>query len=222
MDKIKVMIVDDHPLVRKAIRHILETQPDIEIIAEAGDAETAIKVAGEMSPRVVIMDIGLPKLSGIEATCAIKKRWPHIAILALTVYDDIEHVIAILEAGAAGYLTKRILGDEIVYSVHNIVSGARVLSPEITDLLLARMSKNSKDGPLKAKNKLSYRDSEILKLAAKGMSNKEIADYANLSIRTVKGYLVDIFSKLEVASRTEAVVKGLELGIFSLDEIKKV
>ena len=216
------MIVDDHPLVRKAIRHILETQPDIEIIAEAGDAETAIKVAGEMSPRVVIMDIGLPKLSGIEATCAIKKRWPHIAILALTVYDDIEHVIAILEAGAAGYLTKRILGDEIVYSVHNIVSGARVLSPEITDLLLARMSKNSKDGPLKAKNKLSYRDSEILKLAAKGMSNKEIADYANLSIRTVKGYLVDIFSKLEVASRTEAVVKGLELGIFSLDEIKKV
>ena len=222
MDKIKVMIVDDHPLVRKAIRHILETQPDIEIIAEPGDAETAIKVAGEMSPRVVIMDIGLPKLSGIEATCAIKKRWPHIAILALTVYDDIEHVIAILEAGAAGYLTKRILGDEIVYSVHNIVSGARVLSPEITDLLLARMSKNSKDGPLKAKNKLSYRDSEILKLAAKGMSNKEIADYANLSIRTVKGYLVDIFSKLEVASRTEAVVKGLELGIFSLDEIKKV
>jgi DNA-binding NarL/FixJ family response regulator len=219
--KITILIADDHPLLRQSIRSVLEEEPDLQVVAEASDGVEAVKLVNELSPSVVIMDISMPKMDGLQATRQIKASHPQTAILVLTVHSDDEYVLDILQAGAAGYLTKSVFGEEVVQAVRGIVAGEMVLSPTIGHQLLKHAARYpTKPVPLDAGEKLSTRELEILKLAARGMSNRDIAGALGLSLRTVKGHLAEIFSKLQVGSRTEAIITGLRAGFISLDDIQ--
>ena len=219
-NKTSIILADDHPVVRKAIRNDLEKEADFVVLAGAGDGEEAVRLTSQLTPDVVIMDIGMPKLNGIEATRQIKASHPDIKILVLTVYDDIEHILGILEAGADGYLTKNILVEDIIKSIHLIVAGETVMSPQVFKQVLKYALRHSTK-PLRLNTgvKLTLRELEILKLIAKGISNKEIAVELNISSRTVKSHMVDIFRKLDVSSRTAAVITSLRIGFINVDDI---
>jgi len=218
--KTTIIIADDHPVVRKALRNEMEKEADFIVMAEAGDGEEAVRLVSELIPDVVIMDIGMPKLNGIEATRQIKAIYPDIIVLVLTVYDDIEHILGILESGADGYLTKSILVEDIIKSIHSVVAGETVLSPQVFQQVLKYALRHStKPIRLDTGVKLTTRELEILQLIAQGISNKEIAGELNISSRTVKSHLVDIFRKLDVSSRTEAVITSLRIGFINIDDI---
>jgi len=215
-DKLTVLIADDHPLVREALHQALAGERDMEVVAEAGDGEEAVKLASELKPDVAVMDIVMPKLNGIEATRKIKQIAPNIAILILTAYDDDEYVLGLLDAGAAGYLLKSARGRDLAGAIRAVKSGKSVLHPKI----IAKLLKRAMIAPVeerKASDLLSKRESEVLRLVALGMSNKEIAGKLFLSQRTVKAHLTNIFNKLNVASRSEAIVKGLKWGLVTLE-----
>ena len=215
-EKITVLIADDHPLVREALRQALDNENDMEIVAEAAEGEEAVKLASELKPDVAVMDIIMPKLNGIEATRKIKEIAPDIAILILTAYDDDEYVLGLLDAGAAGYLLKSARGRDLVGAIRAIRSGESVLHPKIIAKLLKRAT-ITPAGEHKASDLLTERESEILSLVTSGMSNKEIAEKLILSQRTIKAHLTNIFNKLNVASRSEAIVKGLQWGLVTLE-----
>ena len=215
-DKLTVLIADDHPLVREALHQALAGERDMEVVAEAGDGEEAVKLASELKPDVAVMDIVMPKLNGIEATRKIKQIAPNIAILILTAYDDDEYVLGLLDAGAAGYLLKSARGRDLAGAIRAVKSGESVLHPKI----IAKLLKRAMIAPVeerKASDLLSERESEVLRLVALGMSNKEIAGKLFLSQRTVKAHLTNIFNKLTIASRSEAIVKGLKWGLVTLE-----
>ncbi len=219
-DNITIMLADDHPLLRQALRSVLEKQSDFEIIAEASDGEEAVRLAVELVPNVVIMDIGMPKLNGLEATRQIKAKCPSIAILVLTVHDDSEHILSILEAGASGYLTKSVFGKEVIHAVCGVMDGGTILSASISQQIIKHALRHiTKPLPLDGGEKITCRELEILRLAASGIGNKDIAQNLDLSERTVKGYLAGVFSKLNVSSRTEAVISALRAGFFTLDDL---
>jgi NarL family two-component system response regulator LiaR len=217
---VTIMLADDHPLLRQALRSVLEKESDFEIIAEVDDGEEAVRLTTELIPNVVIMDISMPKLNGLEATRQIKAACPNVAILVLTVHDDSEHILGILEAGAAGYLTKSVFGEEVIHAVRGVVAGETVLSPSISQQVIRHALRHiTKPVFLDAGEKITSRELEILGMAARGMSNKDIAQRLDLSLRTVKGYLAEIFAKLNVGSRTEAVITALRVGILTLDDL---
>jgi len=211
--KTRIMLADDHPLLRQALRNVLEKQNDCEVIAEAGDGEEAVKLAIELTPDIVIMDISMPNLNGLEATRQIKASCPTIGILVLTVHSDSEYVLSILRAGASGYLTKSVYGDEVITAVRALVCGETILSPSVSQQILKPLS-------LDVGDKLTARELEVLRLMAKGISNKDIALRLGLSLRTVKGYLTALFLKLQVASRTEAAIVSLRKGILTLNDLE--
>jgi len=216
--KISIMLADDHPLLRKAVKDVLEQEKDFEVIAEADDGEEAVKLAEELVPDVIIMDITMPKMNGLEATREIHSKLPQIIILVLTVHTDSEHILGILEAGAVGYLTKKVFGQDIIHAVRAVMSGESVLSQDVSQRILRHaLAYMPKPSNLDMGVKLTVRDKELLQLMALGRSNKEIASRLGLSLRTVKNYLADIFSKLGVSSRTEAVIYALRHGFISLE-----
>jgi NarL family two-component system response regulator LiaR len=218
---ISVLLVDDHPLLREALRNVLVKDDEFAIIGEAGDGEEAVKMALEMKPQVVVMDISMPKMDGLEATRRIKSGNSNISVLALTVHTEDEYILDILQAGAAGYLIKNVYGKEVVQAIKAVASGDMVLSPAIGKNLLRHAARYpTKPINLEAGEKLSIRELEVLKLAAQGRTNQEIADQLNINQRTVKGYLTEIFSKLRVGSRTEAVITGLRAGYISIDDLQ--
>ncbi len=213
---IKVLLADDHALVREGTRRLLEAEPDIRVVAEAGDGAEAVAQAEQTQPDVVIMDIALPGMSGIEATRQIKIRQPHIAVLALTAYDDEQYVLALLDAGAAGFLLKDVRGEELAAAVRAVHRGESVLQPRIAQRALLRAI--ARRSPTPSPPPLSEREMEVLREAARGLPNKDIARRLNLSVRTIHTHLGNAFNKLGVGSRTEAVLLALRRGWISLDE----
>jgi NarL family two-component system response regulator LiaR len=220
MDKIKVLIADDHAVVREGTRQILEREPDLEVVAEAADGEEAVKLAGSSKPNVAIIDIAMPKVDGIEATKQIKALYPAIAVLILTAYDDDQFIFSLLEAGAAGYLLKSVRGHELIDAVRAVYAGESVLHPAVARKVLNRfVPPAGKTAELKPSAVLSEREMDVLKLATRGLSNQEIARELCLSLRTVQAHLGHIFNKLGVSSRTEAVVRALKEGWVNLEDI---
>lgn len=220
MGKIKILIADDHAVVREGTRQILEQESDLDVVAEAGDGEEAVRLAGISKPDVAIIDIAMPKVDGIEATKQIKALYPNIAVLILTAYDDDQFVFGLLEAGAAGYLLKSIRGRELVDAVRQVYAGESVLHPTIARKVLNRfVPATGKPAGQKSSEVLSERETEVLRLATRGLSNQEIANELCLSLRTVQAHLGHIFNKLQVSSRTEAVVRALKEGWVTLDDV---
>ena len=220
MKKIKILIADDHAFVREGTRRILEQEPDLEVVAEAGDGEEAVRLASDLKPDVAIIDVAMPKLDGIEATRRIKALCPAVAVLVLSAYDDDQFVFGLLEAGAAGYLLKSVRGHEIVDAIRAVDAGESVLHPSVARKVLNRFaSVSSRAQRKKPLELLTDREMEVLRLVTKGLSNKDIADGLSLSVRTVQGHLANIFNKLRVSSRTEAVVHALKEGWVTLDDV---
>jgi len=220
MEKIKVLLAEDHKVVREGTRRLLESQSDLEVVGEASDGVEAVELAKKLKPEIIIMDVSMPRLNGIEATKQIKAIFPNIAILVLTGYDDDEYVFALLEAGAAGYLLKESSGEELVDAIRQVMTGEPVLHPRIMKKVLNRLRSPVEGQPTQMSGDvLSDREMEVLRLAAKGMSNMEIADSLTLSVRTVQTHLRSIFNKLGVGSRSEAIVYGLKKGWLTLEEL---
>jgi NarL family two-component system response regulator LiaR len=220
MGKIKIVIADDHAVVRQGTRSLLERESDMEVIGEAGDGEEAVKVIDALKPDVVIIDIAMPKLNGVEVTKQIKPRHPSTAVLILTAYDDDEYVFALLEAGAAGYLLKDVDSREVVNAVRAVYAGESVLHPVIARKVIDRFRPQAADATKdKPAIDLSEREMEVLKLAARGMSNSDIADVLFINVRTVQGHLSSIFNKLSVGSRTEAIFQAVKRGWLSLEHL---
>ena len=217
---IRVLIADDHAMVREGTRELLEQETDLAVVAEAGDGEEAVRLAGSLKPDVAIIDISMPRLNGIEATRQIKALYPSLAVLILTAYDDDEYVFSFLEAGAAGYLLKTVRGSDLIAAIRALHAGETVLHPIIARKVLKRfvpdMDKLEKQDTHKT---LSDREMEILKLAARGLRSDDIASELCLSLRTVQGHLNHIFNKLSVSSRTEAVVNAIRESWITLDDL---
>ena len=217
---IPVVLADDHPLLRAALKGALESQPDICVVGEAANGEEAVALVMALGPKVAILDISMPMLSGIEAARAIKAQRPEVAILVLTVHDESEHVREMMDIGVAGYLTKDTLGDEVVQAVRVVAAGDVALSPGVFDNIV-RGSRQDADSAPRPDQLLTEREREILRLTARGLTNTQMATECGYSTRTVKGYLGSIFSKLQVANRTEAVAEGLRQGIISVTDLRQ-
>jgi len=218
--KIRILIVDDHPMLRSGMRSLLEMEKDFDIVGEATDGEEAIRLAQETKPDVIIMDIVMPKLNGIQAAKVIRQALPTTAILFLTAFSDMNYILGLLEAGACGCLLKDATGDEIVGAIRAVRSGESVLDPVVSRKLLERVIKNEgKNSPGSGHSSvLTARETEILQLAARGLSNKDIAAQLYVSLRTVKAHLTSIFDKLGCGSRTDAIIRGLKAGYITLEE----
>jgi NarL family two-component system response regulator LiaR len=218
----RILLADDHPLLREALSQVFSSEKDMEIVGEANNGEEAVNMTSQLKPDILVMDIMMPKFDGLEASRQIKKVAPNTAILILTAYDDDNYVLGLLEAGAAGYLMKSARGQDLVEAVRAIRAGESVLHPMIIEKLLKQaMIKPPGAVDRKIKELLSDREMEMLKLLATGMSNKEIADKLFLSLRTVKAHMSNIFTKMSVASRSEALVEALRKGLITLDDIKQ-
>lgn len=222
--KIRLLIAEDHDLLRDAIKKAFEPHDDIEVLPEACDGLEAIRLSTELKPDVVLMDIMMPIVSGIEATKEIRKVSPSTAVLFLTGYDDDRYVIGLLETGAAGYLMKSTHGQRLVRAVRAVYEGEAVIDFKVFRKILkyTTILKNAEDIDC-LKNRpvdiLSEREVEVLRMASTGMSNKDIAARLCVTVATVKAHLYSIFNKMGVASRTEAIVKGIRDGLVTTGDL---
>lgn len=210
--KISVLLADDHVMVRAGIRQLLEHSGDIDIVAEASDGETAQFLMRQHHPDVAVLDIRMPKASGIEVTRWARANLPEVGVLILTAYDDDPYIMAVLQAGANGYVLKTASPEELIRAVHEVYDGKSVLDAVITQKLMAQMFSGSKSSGVE---QLTDREMEVLALVAKGFTNKAIGLQLGISDRTVQGHLAHIFDKLQASSRTEAVMRAVSLGWIS-------
>jgi DNA-binding NarL/FixJ family response regulator len=207
MNTINLILADDHAVVRAGTRQLLERQPDLRVIGEAADGEEAVRLAKELKPDLVVMDVRMPRLSGVEATRRIKTEAPEVAVLVLTAHDDDEYVFALLQAGANGYLLKTAEMEELVKAIRTVAAGQSALDPMVAGKVVAQFASGR-----------TLPDLEILGLVGKGLTNKEIGQQIYISDRTVQAHLSNIFSKLGVGSRTEAVMHAVRRGWISAGE----
>jgi DNA-binding NarL/FixJ family response regulator len=207
--KIRIILADDHAVVRAGIRLFLEHAGDIQVVAEADDGEMARALILEHHPDVAVLDIQMPKASGIEVTRWVRANVKDVGVLVLTAYDDDPYVIAVLQAGANGYVLKTASPPDIIRAVRDVYAGKSAIDPVIAQKLIARLAQQAAEIPVEP---LSEREMEVLAMAARGYTNKAIGLQLGISDRTVQGHLAHIFSKLNVASRTEAVMRAVSLG----------
>lgn len=211
---IRVVLADDHAVVRAGIRDFLETAEDIQVVAEVGDGEQAIETIRSENPDVAILDIQMPKKGGIEVTRWVREEHKQIGVLILTAYDDDPYVIAVLRAGANGYVLKTATADEIIRAVRSVYEGQSVLDPAIAHKVVMHFSKAGLETPVED---LTDRELQVLSLAGKGFTNKAIGVQLGISDRTVQGHLAKIYDKLHAESRTEAVMRAVSQGWLSPD-----
>ena len=218
MGSIRIVLAEDHVVVRESIRQFLDREPDLEVVGEASDGEEAVQLAERLKPDVVVMDVAMPNVNGIEATKRIKELCPSTAVLALTAYDYEQYIFALLDVGAAGYLLKDVSTSELTDAIREVNRGDCVLHPAIARKVLSRFRGTPSEH--ETLGLLTEREVSVLKMAAKGMCNKDIAQQLSLSIRTVEAHFGSIFNKLGVGSRTEAVVYALKRGWFNLEDLE--
>ena len=206
---IRVLLADDHAVVRAGIRQFMERAGDIQVVAEAEDGEAAQALIERHHPDVAVLDIQMPKASGIEVTRWVRAHQPAVGVLILTAYDDDPYVMAVLQAGANGYVLKTATPGEIIQAVRDVYAGKSALDATIAQKLMAQVGGRGEFSPVEP---LTEREMEVLKLAGKGYTNKAIGVQLSISDRTVQGHLARIFDKLQASSRTEAVMRAVSLG----------
>ena len=214
--KIRILLADDHTLLRNGISAILEDEADIIVVGEADNGREAVRLADQLKPNIVLIDIAMPLLNGLEATRQIKHEHPGISVLVLTMYDNEEYFRKMLEVGASGYIIKRAAATELVSAIRAVYNGEAVLSPAITRLLLEdylnRDTNNEKDDP----NALSSREREVLQLIAEGKTSREIAEILNLSVKTVQSHRTNLMQKLDLHDRGDLIKYAIQKKIIEL------
>jgi two-component system response regulator NreC len=216
ISKIRLLIADDHTLLRNGICALLENEEDIVIVGEAENGREVVRLASQLKPNVVLMDIAMPLLNGLEATRQIKREHPEINVLVLTMYDHEEYFRQMLEVGASGYIIKRAAATELVSAIRAVHNGEAILSPVITRLLLedylSRDTHNDRDDP----NALSSREREVLQLIAEGKTSREIADILHLSVKTVQSHRTSLMQKLDLHDRGDLIKYAIQKKIIEL------
>ncbi len=219
VEQIRIAIVEDHAFVREGTKRLLDMEPDMEVVGEAATGLEAVELARALEPSIMLMDISLPEMDGIEATRRIHKATPQLPILILTAHDDDQYVFALLEAGAAGYLLKDVDRWQLVDAIRSVARGEAVLHPSIAKKVLLRYT-NQATGRDQESNPLSPRELEILRGVARGLGNDAIAQELELSVRTVQAHLSHIFDKTDSSSRTQAVIEAMRRRWISLEELE--
>ena len=215
-ERTRILLADDHHMVRQGIRQLLEREVDFEVVGEADNGLEAVRLASELKLDVVVMEAHMPKLDGVEATRRVKAEHPQAAVLILTSSEEEEYIGELVAAGAGGYLLKSAKGEDLAQTIRMVRAGQFVCDPLVEKKLLKHAGR-PRPVALDFGEHLTRREAEVLKLAAKGMGNRDIAGYLGLTEGTVKGYFVRIFSKMSVGSRTEAVTEAVKRGWVSLE-----
>ncbi|MBD0306457.1 MAG: response regulator transcription factor, partial [Nitrospiraceae bacterium] len=212
MERIKVLIADDHRVVREGLSAILKTKENIDVVGEAQDGQEAVEKARSLVPDVILMDVSMPRMGGVEATRVIKRELPHIGIVALTMYEEQQYIFDLVRAGATGYLLKDTDSSQIVKAIQSIYRGESLIHPSVASKILAEFSllaqKKGKK-PSWVEHDLTEREITVLRLVADGKTNKEIANSLDLSEKTVKNHVRNIFHKLQVYDRTQAAILAI-------------
>jgi two-component system response regulator NreC len=218
MSKIRVLLADDHTIVRKGIRSLLDGEPNIEVVGEAEDGREAVDKVEQLTPDIVLMDITMPRLNGLEATRQIKKLFPQVNVLVLTMYTNEEYIFQLLQAGASGYLVKQSAPGELVSAIYAVHRGDSFLSPAISKTIIDEYLRQNEDTSHEdSYNALTLREREVLQLITEGCSNREVAEKLHISIKTVGVHRVNLMEKLNIHNTTELVKYALRKGIISLD-----
>lgn len=212
MARISVLIVDDHAVVRQGVRAFLDTQPDIRVVAEAASGEDAVRLAAEYAPDVVLMDLVMPGMNGVEATRRLKRVSPRTQVVVLTSYHDDDHIFPAIRAGAISYLLKDVGPDELADAVRKAARGEAILHPRIAARVIRELHSVPQEAP-SAFADLTERELEVLRLIAEGLSNAEIAERLVISEKTVKSHVSNILNKLHLADRTQAAVLAWKEGL---------
>jgi DNA-binding NarL/FixJ family response regulator len=218
MDPIRILLVEDHKIVREGTRQLLEQAPDLAVIGEAADGGEAVRLATELSPDVVVMDVRLPVLNGLEATKAIKDQHPNMPILILSAYDDDRYVFPLLDAGANGYVLKTTSWAELAQAIRTVQAGETALDPHIAHKVVERLTRRQRYQGKGMAEALTEREIEVLQAVARGKGNREIGEALSISPHTVQVHVRNIFGKLGVNSRIEAVAYAVRQGWITLEE----
>ncbi len=213
---VRIVLADDHTILREGLRALLSADPDFEIIGEAGDGREAVRCVEKMGPDLLLMDLSMPRMSGMDAISEIKKRYPETKIIALTVHKTEEYLLSTLQAGVDGYVLKDATHDELVMAIHNVMAGKRYLSPGISEKVIEGYL-DGKEDSLAASSwqKLSQREREVLKLIAEGYKNKEIAEDLCISLKTVEKHRANLMKKLDLHNAAALTVYAVDKGLVS-------
>jgi two-component system response regulator NreC len=214
--KIRILLADDHTLLRNGISALLADEQDMTVVGEASDGREAVHLAGQLKPDVILMDIAMPLLNGLEATRQIKREHPQVNVLVLTMYDNEEYFREMLEAGASGYIIKRAAATELVSAIRAVYHGEAVLSPTITRLVLEDYLNHDLHHPKDDPNALSSREREVLQLIAEGKTSREIAELLNLSVKTVQSHRTNLMQKLDLHDRGDLIKYAIQKKIIEL------
>jgi DNA-binding NarL/FixJ family response regulator len=217
MSKIRVLVVDDHAILREGVRALLQLQPDIDVVGEADDGAKAIEAVSRLDPDVVLMDIAMPGLGGIEATIELKKLGKRARVLILSQYEDREYVRRLLKAGVAGYVLKKSAGGELANAIRAVHRGGLVLDPEVARTAMEEVNPAAAGAGADPYDALTDREKQVLKLVAEGRSNKEVAEVLGISVKTAMSHREHVMEKLGVHNRTELVKFALKKGVIRVD-----
>lgn len=216
---VRLLLADDHTLVRQGIRHILEMESDLQVVGEASNGEDTLKMARALHPDVILMDVNMPVMNGVEATRLIRQEMPEIAVVALTIHDDEEYLFELVKVGAAGYLLKDVEPASLIEAIHRVAEGQSYLHPAVAAKLMGGYNRlvHERETVAVTSKLLSEREVEVLVCIAKGQHNDQIAETLFISEKTVKNHITNILRKLDVEDRTQAVIKAVKLGLVTLE-----
>jgi DNA-binding NarL/FixJ family response regulator len=213
MESVRILIIDDHPIFRDGMSQLLESVPGFEVVGEGSSGDEAVRLAGDLSPDVILMDIGMPGMNGIEATRAVLEVRPSVRVLVLTMYEEPDSVFAALRAGARGYLLKDAESDDITRAVRAVARGDAIFGPSVAERLSAFFRPGSPARPPAAFPELTPRETEVLELISRGLTNQDMATHFGVSLKTIQNHVANVLGKLHVVDRTQAALRGREAGL---------